>query len=145
MHSAGRQIGSGIVAALALMTLAAVTVPPYVTKALLLLRAEGTANDIAAALVQAHDEAIRTKRPVRVTFDERDRSWQLDDEAAGRVPRGIGIAGPKPDHDGIEAIIFFPDGSSSGGQVVVSSPSHAWSLAVDLLTGGLRRTRAGPA
>jgi general secretion pathway protein H len=118
------------------------TAPPYLGKALVRLRAESAADDIAQALAEARSLAISLNREVQVTFDERDSTWQLDGSPA-KLPAGVVIAAPRRDHDGQSAITFYPDGSSTGGQVVVSARHRAWMVGVDLRTGTVRRRHAG--
>ncbi len=121
---------------LTVVGLLAALAPPYLGKALLHFRAEGVADDLSVVLMQAHDLAMARNRIVRVAIDETRRNWRVDGRYSDRLPDGVAIAGPQAD------ILFYPDGSSTGGQVVVSAGNEAWSVAVELLTGGVRRRHA---
>lgn len=131
-----------VVAALALL---AVLVPPYAEAALTRWRAEQAADEIAHGLALARDEAIRHNRPVPVVFDERGRVWGIGEESDRKLPSGVVLAGPRRDRDGQAAIVFQPDGSSTGGQVVVSAGHDAWAVAVELVSGNVRRRHASAA
>lgn len=51
-----------------------------------------------------------------------------------RVTDGIRIRAPKQ-------ILFFPDGSTSGGVVMLDSPAGAWNIRIGIVSGALQMER----
>ena len=109
---------------------------PQIGTAMRRFQAEGVVDDFSAALAEARDTAVAGNRVVRVGVDETRRTWAVDGRYRDRLPDGVALAGPQAD------ILFYPDGSSTGGQVVVSAGHEAWAVAVELLSGGIRRHHA---
>lgn len=117
--------------------------PMAVDAALVRLKA-GTAEDgVVAALREARALAVSRGKPVRVRVDEQMRSVWVEGGHWRKLPDGVSLAGPRADRDGQGIIVFAPDGSSSGGQIVVSWRGRAVSVLVDGASGGVRRVRAG--
>lgn len=108
------------------------------------LKAGAAEEDVAAALREARALALSRARPVQVRVDERLRSVWVEGGHWRRLPEGVSLAGPPAGRDGQGVIVFDPDGSSSGGQIVLSWRGRAVSLLVDARTGTVRRVRAGP-
>jgi general secretion pathway protein H len=131
-----------ILVVLAVIAVLAAVVPPLMTGALTRMRAEGAAGDVQVALADARAQALREGRQIRVVFDERSRSWQATGGPWRKAPDGVTVSAPERDADGVPAIVFYPDGTSSGGQVVVASANQAWSMVVEVLTGQVRRLHA---
>jgi general secretion pathway protein H len=90
------------------------------------LDAEAAARELTAALRVARGRAIAQDRPVAVALAA--NSYLVDGSAAHRVPADVTLAGNA-------AIRFDPDGSSSGGTVVVQGAASRVTIAVDWLTG----------
>lgn len=135
----GRQAGFSLIevlAALAILALVAVVAPPYVKNAMARAEAEGAVDRIVAALAEAHDLAVTRNRAVRVVIDE--SAVSVEGGRWRKLPGGIALTVSSE-----RAVMFRPDGSSSGGQVVVSSPGRALLLTIDPLTGRVRRVHAG--
>jgi general secretion pathway protein H len=82
---------------------------------------------LAGSLRAARSEAIATDRPVAVTINGPAGTVQF----GGRAPRFIGAQLMPP----ARPIVFAPDGSSSGGQVLVAAGPQRRRVAVDWLTG----------
>lgn len=118
--------------------------PTAVDTALVRLKTGAAEDDVAAALREARALALARGQPVRVQVDERLRSIWVEGGRWRRLPDGVSLAGPPADRDGRGMIVFAPDGSSSGGQIVVSWRDRAVSLLVDGASGRVRRVRAGP-
>ncbi|MGE5506300.1 MAG: GspH/FimT family protein [Actinomycetota bacterium] len=146
MHSAA-QPDAGfslleLLVVVAVLALLAALVPPYAEAALLRWRGQQAADEIVRGLAGARDDAMKRNQAVPVIFDERERVWGVGEEEDRKLPAGVILAGPRRDRDGRAAIVFRPDGSSTGGQVVVSAGSDAWAVAVDLMSGNVRRRHA---
>lgn len=108
---------------------------------------------IAADLRSARVEAMQRSRVVEVRFDGRARSYLVQGAtAAKRVPDNIGFAFSTT-NDGLrtdyaDRLLFFPDGSSTGGALTLSSAGtnpgstpRTIVLSIDWLTGTVRELR----
>jgi len=93
------------------------------------LDAEVTARGLTSALRLARGLAIAENRPVEVALAA--NSYRIEASAVHRVPTDVTLAG--------NAVIgFAPDGSSSGGTIVVQGATSRLTIAVDWLTGRVR-------
>ena len=104
-----------------------------------------TAGDIAQQLRLARSEAIATDRLTRFTLDTADRRYETNGVAGPLLPPEVAVAmttvtGGKPRPLG--AITFTPDGSSSGGRVVLVAGPNTVAIIVDWLTGRVSVTNA---
>jgi general secretion pathway protein H len=97
-----------------------------------------TAGDIAQQLRLARSEAIAADRITRFTVDPADRRYETNGVAGPLLPPELALAmttatggAPRP----LSAITFAPDGSSSGGRVVLVAGARALAVVVDWLTG----------
>jgi len=84
------------------------------------------ARDLAGALRVARGRAIAENRPVAVAFA--GNLYRIDGSAVQQVPRDVTLTGSA-------AIRFTPDGSSSGGIVMVAAAALRTAVLVDWLTG----------
>lgn len=104
-----------------------------------------TAGDIAQQLRLARSEAIATDRLTRFTLDTADRRYETNGVAGPLLPPEVAVAittvtGGKPRP--LDAITFTPDGSSSGGRVVLVAGQNTVAIIVDWLTGRVSVTNA---
>ncbi|MGE5547596.1 MAG: GspH/FimT family pseudopilin [Solirubrobacterales bacterium] len=120
----------------------AVALPPYVAAALSAGDADGASDAVASALSEGRDQAMRLGRPVEVLFDASQRSIEVQGGRWRKLQGSATMSAPAAGQDGRSVVNFFPDGSSSGGQVVVFAGGQAWWLMVDGPTGGVRRIHA---
>jgi len=95
-------------------------------------RFDGAVRDMVIALREARATAITTSRDTRFAVAADRRSWRSDGHA-GAVAEGVSLAleGPAASPE----IVFFPDGSSTGGRVVLRSGGRARVVAVDWVSG----------
>lgn len=108
------------------------------------LRAE-TAQ-MANGLREARNRALLSQRPQSFVLEPGARRWQAGDGPMRQVPAGIELRmvtaeALRTDHGG--AIMFFPDGASTGGRVELSRAGQVWRLDVNWLTGEVRSQRLG--
>jgi general secretion pathway protein H len=107
------------------------------------------AAQVTADLKAARLDAMQTSRTIEVSFDGGARTYFVHGtRSAKRFPANIGFAfssasdGLRPDF--AQRLLFFPDGSSTGGQLTLSVPGPGAStarlvvLSVDWLTGAVR-------
>ncbi len=96
------------------------------------LDAEATARELAGSLRLARGQAIAQDRRVSVMLEA--NRYHVDGLATHMIPIDVALSG--------NAMIgFAPDGSSSGGAVVVQGPTSRIDITVDWLTGQIRLAR----
>ena len=104
-----------------------------------------TARELAAQLRFARTRAIATGSPQRFTIDPAARAWQGAEGHGGTIARSLDVqftgAREVQPGEGVGAIVFFPDGASTGGRVQLRMRDAAWNIDVAWLTGevSLRR------
>lgn len=111
------------------------------------MQLRSSAKEIASQLRFTRTRAIATGQAQRFSIDPGTQAWQAADGRRGDVPDVLDIAfvGARQAQSraGEGAILFFPDGASTGGRVRVSHGSAAWDVDVKWLTGEVRVSRAG--
>jgi len=107
------------------------------------LRSE--AKKITAQLRYTRTQAIATGQPQRFTIDPEARTWTAPGNRRGEIPGKLGIhftgAREVQPRRGEGAIVFFPDGASTGGRVQLSARQAAMNIDVTWLTGEVRLRR----
>lgn len=107
------------------------------------LRSE--ARQITAQLRYTRTQAIATGKPQRFTIDPDARTWTAPGSRRGEIPEKLGIhftgAREVQPRRGEGAIVFFPDGASTGGRVQLSAKRAAMNIDVTWLTGEVRLRR----
>jgi hypothetical protein len=130
----GKQFTLGVVAMAGILI---GVLPPYLNEAVARYQADSASDDLLAAFSEARALAASRKRPVNVVVDERNRAVSVEGGTWRKLPGGIAVAGPESG-----GILFRPDGTSSGGQVVLSRRGLAVSVLVDGPSGKVRRVLA---
>lgn len=109
------------------------------------MRVQSSAKQIAANLRYARAQAQARGEPRIFTLNLREHRWTGVDERQGRIPEDIRISftgarevQPRRDEG---AIVFFPDGASTGGRVRLTSGKARWDVDVKWLTGEVSMTR----
>lgn len=103
------------------------------------------AKQITAQLRYTRTHAIATGQPQRFTIDPQAHTWTAPNDRRGDIPeklrvRFIGAREVQP-RQGEGAIVFFPDGASTGGRVQLSARKAAMNIDVTWLTGEVRLRR----
>jgi general secretion pathway protein H len=103
------------------------------------------AKQITAQLRFTRTQAIATGQPQRFTIDPQAHTWTAPNDRHGEIPeklrvRFIGAREVQP-RQGEGAIVFFPDGASTGGRVQLSAQKAAMNIDVTWLTGEVRLRR----
>jgi len=124
---------------LGLLSLAYVLVAPSLNKAMGIGENRVASRELLAALREARATAIAESREVRFIVDGVSASYGAG-QVRAPIPRGFDIASDVPASrrltQRIAAIDFFPDGSSTGGAVVLAQRGGArTTIAIDWLTG----------
>ena len=104
---------------------------------------QATARQIAAGARRARSQAITTNHPTALRFELAQRRFIVPGMSRHqRLADGVHIklrtATLLVSNDGHASISFFPNGSSSGGNVHLSSGNHEASVEIDWFTGRVR-------
>ncbi|MFC0676914.1 GspH/FimT family pseudopilin [Lysobacter korlensis] len=110
------------------------------------MQLRSSAKEIAAQLRFTRTHAIATGEPQRFVIDPGAHRWQAPDGREGEIPEALGVrfygARQVQPSRGEGAIVFFPDGASTGGRVQLSREQAGWNVDVAWLTGQVRLRRA---
>jgi len=115
-------------------------VPPIVSGVLPRLEHESAAREIATALRQARSRAISRNEATDLYLDVEARQyWTSTEPHPVELPPGLqlelyGAAALAPDENS-GGIRFYPDGSSTGGQIVLTQDARSYRVNVDWLLG----------
>jgi general secretion pathway protein H len=129
-----------MIVVLAVLGLAAMLVVGRVSGHSQGLEARAQALRIADTLRLARARAIAGDRPVAVALSADRRRMVMAggsvDETVAPFPLLVSAPG------GAASIVFVPDGSATGGRIVVSAPGAAWHVDVAAHTGRVAVSRA---
>jgi general secretion pathway protein H len=101
---------------------------------------KASARVLASGLRQAQSTAMATKRDAVLTLDVEAREFAMPgDTSARKLPDGIDLklytAQSEVTSERKGAIRFYPDGSSTGGRITLSSGERKYLVNVEWLTG----------
>jgi general secretion pathway protein H len=145
-HCAGGFTLIELIVVLALAALLIGVVPPLIGAAFPGVQLKAAARSTAAGLRLAREEAIRGGRDVAFLLDVEGRRYQVEgDSRAISFPSGLDLklegARSEMRDDQVGGVRFYPDGSSTGGRVLISRGGHGYQVGVTWLTG---RIAIGP-
>ena len=125
---------------LALAGLLLAVTPPLITAALPGVELKAAARRTAGALRQTREIAIAAGRDAAWVLDLEDRRYRIEGEGrSGALPDGIELelvaAEREMRSERSGAIRFYPDGSSSGGRVLLKRGDGGYQVGVNWLTG----------
>lgn len=137
------ETGFTLLELLVVLTIAALLlalVPPLLSGSMDSAQFRSSARDVAAGLRVARSTAIVENRSVALVMDVEQRSFRLEGEPKVRqLPQDVSItlntAESELHNDHVGGIRFFPDGSATGGSVVLEAGGRALAVKVDWLTG----------
>jgi len=118
-------------------------VPPLFSGALPGVRLKGAARDLTVTLRDTRSRAIISNAEQILHLDMETRVYRVGNGKSVTLPEGTtltlqphaGETGPDTDQ---HTLRFYPDGSSSGGQITLQGDNRAYQLDVDWLTGNIR-------
>lgn len=124
---------------LAILGLALALAVPSLGRALPGFELQTNARAVVGALREARALAIGSNREVTLQIDVRQRTLQVGQGTGIKLDPQLGIsvrtARSELRGDGIGGISFFPDGTSTGGQVTLALEERKRHVVVDWLTG----------
>ncbi len=102
----------------------------------------GAARQLAAGLRAARNEAITRQHEAVLTLDLAQHRFGVSGDArVVKLPDGVALKFYTAQAELLDGttgnIRFFPDGSSTGGHLIVSGPKVAYRVNVDWLTGAI--------
>ncbi|WP_316369353.1 GspH/FimT family pseudopilin [Candidatus Thiodiazotropha sp. CDECU1] len=119
--------------------------PPLFQKAFPSLKLKAATRDLAQEIRYIQQTAILTGVPSKVQFDLQNNAYQSDHVNGGEVrhlPDGLNFASDNSRSSAIgESVMvleFFPDGSSSGGLLILDNGGRRFAISVDWLTSRVR-------
>jgi general secretion pathway protein H len=131
-----------MLAALAIVALAAALVMPLAMRPSDALRLDAAAQDLVAALRLTRAAAIAHNTDAALTIDVERRTFASPAAPARSLPADLSmklkIAEPEQAHSQ-GGFRFFPDGSSTGGEMVLALRGKEAKICVDWLSGIARR------
>jgi general secretion pathway protein H len=128
-----------VVVTLAILGLALVLVASYKPPWSSGLGLKGTASELASGLRLARSEAIASNRPVRFDLDVIGHVYRVGTGADRRLPANLSIElltiTGENRRASVGDIRFNPDGSSTGGRIILAEGTRRTAVGVDWLTG----------
>jgi general secretion pathway protein H len=128
-----------LLAVLAILSLTLVLIAGYRPSWSTGLGLDGTANELASGLRLARSEAIRSNRPVAFDLDVAGHRYRVGAGTPRRLSSKLSIelltiSGEARSADAGD-IRFNPDGSSTGGRILLAETGRRVAVGVDWLTG----------
>ena len=130
-----------LVTLMIMVAMLGVAVPQF-SRAMLHLQLRKSTQEIAAVLRQARNSSISQSRTAALVLDTEDHTLQSGPD--GRVyqwPADIDVAVVSNATYVVArdtSIRFYPDGTASGGMLMVSANERSYTISVDWLTGRVR-------
>lgn len=128
-----------LIVALAVASLAVSLVPVGFSKLSDAVSYRSAVHEILAGLKAARVLAIREGRSVAFSLDVESASYRVEGGRSGTLPGGLDlgmIVGRSADGSQSGRIVFYPDGSSTGGSVSIGRQAgNGTRLRVDWLLG----------
>lgn len=129
---------------LAILGFALALAVPSLVRALPGLELQTSARAVASAVREARVLAIAGNREVTLVINVRQRTLQIGQGNAIRLDPQFGLflrtASTEPHGGGSGGISFFPDGTSTGGSVILALGERQRHVVVDWLTGAVSVT-----
>ena len=96
------------------------------------------ARDVQIGLRKARSDAVTQQQSQVFSLDTQRREFQIPGRAATQLPEGIELTAKiaqSEAQNGKAAVRFYPDGSSTGGQIGVQQGDSQLVINIDWLTG----------
>lgn len=127
---------------LAIAVLAMTTVPPLFSAAMPGVELKAAARRTLSSLRLARELAIRQGKNVVLIVDVEERRLELPQHRTLRLPSRLDLKLEAADREMLDehrgGIRFFPDGTSTGGRVLLAAGDSGYQVGVNWLTGRVR-------
>ena len=131
-----------MLAVILLIGIAAAAVSFSVAQGLASARINAASSELAGALRATRAQAIVKGAQQNFDVDTRSNTYRNVKQQEVALPKGLrlSITSAKDDqpNDHTGRIRFFPDGSSTGGRITLTSGKREWHVNVSWLTGDIR-------
>lgn len=94
-------------------------------------------REMVGALRQARLQAVLSGAPAVLSLDLQRRTFQVPGQRPGQWPADMGVQLTSASELGAR-VAFYPDGSSSGGNLLLMRDGRQWRIDVGWLTGSVR-------
>jgi len=139
MSAAGSESGFTLLEMLVvigLMTLITMAVAPNIEHMLNLMQLRETAGALQANLRVVRSDALRSDQQVVFSLSPDGKGYGWSEGETRRVPGDVELRMSKG-----QTILFYGDGTSSGGDIQASSSGRGISIVVDAATGAVSTAR----
>lgn len=112
-----------------------------VGKGMLGARGRGLLKAFSKKLTEARAMSIGQGRPVYFLIYGDERAFGIEGKGREEIPEDVEVRGEgvKDYDDGVYAICFFPDGSTSGGAIILSMPDgKEYRFEIDRFFGAIK-------
>ena len=103
------------------------------------------ARQVAAELRFTRAQAIASGQAKVFQIDAGNREWSAAGRHKGQLPPEIAVVATtarlEQPADGVAVVRFFPDGSATGGRIVLKRGEAAWRVDIAWLTGDVTLVR----
>ncbi len=128
---------------LALASLLIAIVPPLISSAFPGVELKAAARRVASGLRLAREEAIRSGRDAAFVIDVEERVFEVDGGyRRSTLPDDLEVkleaAESEMLNDHTGGVRFYPDGSSTGGRIVLAYSDRGYQIGVQWLTGRIQ-------
>lgn len=131
-----------LVLVLALVALASLLAASSLRGGFAGMQLRGSAQELASQLRFTRTLAIASGEAQQFTIAPLDRRWTAPKGREGVVPQRLAVtfygARDVQPSAGEGAILFFPDGASTGGRIRLARDTATWQVEVAWLTGEVR-------
>ena len=140
-HNSTQARGFSLIELLIVMTLvalAAVVVPVSLSGGQDRTELRSTTRALVSELRAVRAQAMTQQTPMSLTLDLSEQSYQGMSGEAGYWPESVDLQVTVPDafiEGSRVAVVFFPDGSSAGGEILVTSGALVQGIDIRWLTG----------
>ena len=142
-----RQTGFSLTELLVVLVILGVVValvPPALDAAMQSARLKAGAREVATALRQARGQAVHQGQEARFLLDTRQRRYRIGERAPRALHEGLRLELTTAEVERVSrhagGIRFYPDGSSTGGRIVLSGRAGSFRVDVHWLTGRVQIT-----
>ena len=128
---------------LALATALIALVPPMISAAFPALELKSATRRVASGLRLARETAVRSGSDVAFVIDLDERAYEIDGgfrrvQLSSELDLKLEAAESEMRDEKVGAVRFYPDGSSTGGRVVIARGETGYQVGVQWLTGRIR-------
>ena len=110
-------------------------------------RTAAAAMEIASLLRRGQSLSLKESRAVDVSYDRENRLWRIESGGISySVDKSLSVATTSARQLSVDDLVrfrFFPDGGSSGGEVVIKSNGSVSRINLNWLTGDITVSHGG--